>query len=106
MDIKRGFYLVVLVFAFTLQPTSADTTAAASEVATDAVKAQDTTPAAPVTAQIRNNTSVVITVTESGGSPPQSIGPKQHFGSQRFPGSDITVQIPANAEARFIKVYG
>ncbi|UZE17890.1 hypothetical protein LOY70_29270 [Pseudomonas sp. B21-054] len=106
MDIKRGVYLVVLVFAFTLQPTNADTTAAASKVATDAVKAQDTTPAAPVTAEIRNNTTTTITVTESGGSPAQSLEEKQNFGSQRFPGSDITIQIPANAEARLIKVYG
>jgi len=109
MDIKGWFYLVVLFFAFALQSTNADTTIAAAsemEVTTVPAQAQGTAPAAPVTALIKNNTTVPIVVKEGTGPPPVTVNPKQNFESQRFPGYEITVQVPANSEVRLIKVYG
>ncbi|MDP9783045.1 hypothetical protein [Pseudomonas fluorescens] len=108
MDIKRWFHLVVLLFAFALQSTNADTTVAASEVKVTAVaaQAQGATPAAPVTIQIRNNTTVPIKVQEGEGPPPEILEPKENFGSQRFPGYELSVHIPENNKISLIRVFG
>lgn len=107
MDINKCCW-VVLLFAFYLQPTHADTTVApaatpAGETPTVTVQPPDTTK--PVTAQVWNKSKVPIDVSQKG-RPQESIEPAQSYNSLTYPLVPISIRIPEQSPIKYITVTG
>ena len=98
----RKFCWVVLLFAFYLQPTHADTTVE------PAVAPEGEVPAAPateVTAQVWNKSKVPIVVSQKGRAQ-EPIEPTQSFKSLSYPQAPISIMIPESSPIKYITVTG